>query len=186
MPELLSLQLNVQKLGDFHEIQNFLSKAQADVLVGYPSGKQHVPTLHKDDTERPNEKRRGKYIGYNGEENPQDIPAMELAELAKIQTFGAHGIPARPFIEEGLLSKKDELKKEFEKQLENVKEGKPANWNKVGTKAVGAIQEFVRSDYYKSTKPNSPHTIEYKGSDTPLIDGGNLLNSLEYIVQEGT
>ena len=181
---MLSLQLNVQKLGDFHEIQDFIRHAQADILVGYPSGKEHVPTLHKDDTDRPNEKRRGKYVGYNEEEDPQNNPPMELAELAKIQTFGANGIPARPFIEEGLLSKKEDLKQEFEKQLENVRTGKGANWNKVGTKAIGAVQEFVRSDYYKSTKPNSPKAIEYKGSNTPLIDGGDLINSLEFVVQE--
>ena len=175
----------MKKVGDFHEIQNFIDNANAEVLVGYLSGKYHVETLHKDDTDRPNEKRRGSYTGYNGETNPQDNPPIELAELAKVQTFGAHGIPPRPFIEEGLLSKKDELKKEIETQLDNIKNGKSANWNKVGTKAVGAVQEFVRGDYYKSTKPNSPKTVAYKGSDTPLIDGGDLINSLEYVVTQG-
>ena len=53
---MLNLQLNVQKLGDFHEIQDFIRHAQADILVGYPSGKEHVPTLHKDDTDKPNAK----------------------------------------------------------------------------------------------------------------------------------
>ena len=108
---------------------------------------------------------------------------METAELAKILTCGRASIPPRPFIEEGRLSKKDELRAEIGTQLDKIKDGKKANWNKVGTKAVGAIQEFVRSDYYKTHVPNGPKTIKYTGSDTPLIDGGDLINSLEYVVE---
>lgn len=182
---MLSLKANMQKLGDFHEIQKFIDNANAEVLVGYLSGKYHVDEIHKDDTDRPNEKRRGEYKGYNGESNPQDKQPIELAELAKVLTFGAHGIPARPFILEGLQSKKDELKKEIETQLDNIKNGKVANWNKLGNKAVAAVQEFVRGDYYKSTVPNSDYTIKYKGSDTPLIDSGDLINSLQYVVTNG-
>jgi hypothetical protein len=182
---MLSLKANMKKVGDFHEIQNFIDNANAEVLVGYLAGKYHQETLHRDDTDRPNAKRKGSYTGYNGETNPQDNQPIELAELAKTLSFGAHGIPPRPFIEEGLLSEKDNLKKEVETQLENIKNGKAANWNKVGTKAVGAVQDFVRGDYYKSTVPNSPKTVAYKGSDTPLIDGGDLINSLEYVVTQG-
>lgn len=182
---MLSLRAEMQKIGDFHEIQNFIDNANAEVLVGYLSGKMHIPTLHKDDVEKPNIKRRGQYRGYNGEENPQDAQPIENAELAKMLSFGTATIPARPFIEDGLISKKDDLKREFERQLENIKEGKKANWNKVGTMAVGVVQDFVRSDYYKSTIPNSDRTIAYKGSDTPLIDGAYLINSLEYVVTEG-
>ena len=182
---MLSLKAGMQKVGDFHEIQNFMDNANAEVLVGYLAGKYHKSAMHKDDTERPNEKRRGSYVGYNGESNPQDIPPVETAELAKTLSFGAYNIPPRPFIEDGLLSKKDDLKEEVETQLDKIKDGKRANWNKVGTKAVGAIQEFVRGGFYKSSVPNSPHTVEYKGSDTPLIDTGDLVNSLEYVVTQG-
>jgi len=46
------------------------------------------------------------------------------------------------------------------------------------------VQEYVRSDAYKSSAPNSPETIARKGSDTPLIDGGDLVNSLAYNVEK--
>lgn len=172
----------MQKIGDPQkEIQAFIDSVNTNVLVGYLDGKKHEQTLHKDDTQRPNEKRRGNYTGYDSADPTHET--MDNSELAKILTFGSATIPARPFIEEGLLFKKDELKKEIGKQLDALKDGKPANWNKVGTKAVGAVQEFVRSDYYKSHIPNSQKTIEYKGSDTPLIDGGDLINSLEYVLE---
>ena len=170
---MLSLKTNILSVPDFSEIQKFAENASAKVLVGFLSGRQHVKTQHKDES--------GKYKDIDG--GNATYEKMENAELAKILTFGDARIPPRPFIEEGLLSQKDELKKEIGKQLDQIRDGKTANWNKVGTKAVGAIQEFVRSDYYKSRVPNSPRTIKYKGSDTPLIDGGDLINSLEFIVE---
>lgn len=172
---MLSLKLNVRNVPDLHQIQDFIDNANADVLVGFLSGRQHVPTQHKND--------KGEYKNIDGKDPV--YPQMETAELAKILTFGSATIPPRPFIEEGLLSKKDELRGEIGTQLDKIKDGKKANWNKVGTKAVGAIQEFVRSDYYKTHVPNGPKTIKYKGSDTPLIDGGDLINSLAYVVEGG-
>ena len=163
---MLNLKCDVIKTADFHEIQDFMDRADVEVLVGFPSGRQHVETKHG----------KGK--------KPKKQPVqMDTDELAKILTFGSDSIPPRPFIEEGLLSQKEELRAEIEKQLDNARDGK-ANWAKVGTKAVGAVQDFVRSDYYKSNVPNSPVTIAHKGSDTPLIDGGDLVNALTFIVDK--
>ena len=174
---MLNLKVSAAKVPDFSDIQKFAENASAEVLVGFLAGRMHVETKHKD-----KKGKKGKYKDYDGKD--ATFQNMETAELAKILTFGSANIPPRPFIEEGLLSKKDELRKEINIQLDKIKEGKMANWNKVGTKAVGAIQEFVRSDYYKTHVPNSPRTIKYKeGKDTPLIDGGDLIGSLEFIVR---
>ena len=167
------LKLEMLKMPDLSEIKKFADNAGANVLVGFLAGKMHVETKHKD--------KDGEYRDYGGKEPV--FQNVENAELARRLTFGTATIPARPFIEEGLLSKKDELKKEIEVQLEKIKDGKMANWDKVGTKAVGAVQEFVRGDYYRSHVPNARGTIRHKGSDTPLIDGGDLINSLEYVVE---
>lgn len=179
---MLDVKVECNQTASPKEIQNFVADIDTEVLVGFMAGRQHVPTLHKADTEKPNEKRRGKYVGIDGRDDSQNEPAIETAELAKILTFGSANIPPRPFIEEGLLSEKEELLKEAEKQTDNARKGQ-ANWAKLGTKAVGAVQKFVRSDYYKTNVPNSRHTIEFKGSDTPLIDGGDLINSLEFVVE---
>ena len=174
---MLSLKVNAAKVPDFSELQKFAENASAEVLVGFLGGRMHVETKHKD-----KKGKKRKYKNIDGKDATYEN--METAELAKILTFGSARIPPRPFIEEGLLSKKDELKKEINDQLDKIKEGKKANWNKVGTKAVGAIDEFVRSDYYKTHVPNSPRTIKYKeGKDTPLIDGGDLIGSLKYVVR---
>lgn len=170
------LRVNIRNTVDTHKIQALARKAAANILVGFPSGMQHVPTIHKNED--------GEYKGYDGED-VKDIKPIEAAELAKALSYGTDTIPARPFLEEGIRSKEKELAETIKKEASKVIDGTgQANWNKVGTMAVGAIQEFVRGDYYRTNVPNSDKTIEYKGSDKPLIDGGNLIQSLQFIVQE--
>ena len=170
------IRVNIRNTVDTKKILETARKAACNILVGFPSGEMHVPTFHKN--------KEGKYVGYNGE-SVENVQPMELAELAKSLSFGSAEYPARPFLEEGIESKKEELTEALKQEAKKVIDGGSANWDKVGTMAVGAVQEFVRGDYYKSTKPNSKKTQEYKGSDKPLIDGGNLIQSVHYVVQNG-
>ena len=160
---MLEVKLDVKKMGDFDsKIKKFLKEAKVEIYVGFRSGQQHVVTK-KDGTQQ----------------------TIETPELAKMLYFGAHGIPERPFLTDAVYENKDEIKAEIEKQCKVLSEGGKANWDKVGTKAVGIIQEFVRGDYYKTRVPNSPRTIAGKGSDTPLIDTAEMINSLTYVVEGG-
>ncbi len=170
------IRVNIRKTVDTSKIQRLAQKAACDILVGFPGGREHVPTIHKN--------KDGKYEGYNGED-VKDIEPIETAELAKMLSYGTSTIPARPFLEQGIESKKKEIAETLKQEAKKAINGGSANWNKVGTMAVGAVQEFVRSDYYKTNVPNSKKTIDYKGSDKPLIDGGDLVNSVEFVVQNG-
>ena len=164
------------------KIQELQKKASVTILVGFPSGRQHVEMLHHENR-RENGTEYGEYKDYHGM-NPSNNQPIETAELAKMLSFGAHEIPARPFLEEGLEQSRKELTSAMQKEVNKLLSGGTPNWNKIGAMAVGKIQEFVRSDYYKSRVPNSKKTIEYKGSDTPLIDGGDLVNSMTFIVEK--
>lgn len=170
------LRVNIKKTVDTRKIQALAYKAACNILVGFPSGEMHTPTFHKD--------KEGKYKTYEGK-NVEEAEPIENAELAKALSYGTSTIPPRPFLEEGIKSKSKELAKALETEAKKALDGGQANWNKVGTMAVGAVQEFVRGDYYKTNVPNSPKTIEYKGSDNPLIDGANLIQSLQFVVQDG-
>lgn len=174
------LRVNIKNTVDLKKIQELAQQAAVEILVGFPSGREHVPTLHKNDFDKPNEKRRGKYQSYTGGD-PMDEQPLETAELAKMLHFGTQNIPARPFLEDGIRQNIGKLKRALQDEAKKAIEGKGANWDKVGTMAVGAIQEFVRGDYYKQKVPNSKYTQKYKGGDTPLIDGADLINSLVYV-----
>ena len=175
------IRVNIQNTIDLKKIQKLLDDANVEILVGFPSGMEHVNTLHKDDFENPNERRRGEYVGINGED-PMSQQPIETAELAKMLHYGTAKIPARPFLEDGIRQNIGKLKRALQDETKKITEGKKANWNKVGSMARGAIEEFVRSDYYKQRVPNAKSTIRWKGSDTPLIDGANMIQSLQYVV----
>lgn len=166
------------------KIKDFESKAQVKILVGFPSGRQHVQALHKEHR-RADGTEYGDYVSYDGHKiNPEDIKPMETAELAKMLSLGAHNVPARPFLADAIEQAKPELSEAIKKEFQKLKEGGQPNWEKIGAMAVGKVQEFVRGDYYKSRSPNSKKTIEYKGSDTPLIDGADLVNATAFIVEK--
>ncbi len=175
------IRVNIKNTLDIKKIQRLLDEANVEILVGFPSGLEHVNTLHKDDFDNPNEKRRGKYVGLHGED-PLDQQPIETAELAKMLHFGTDRIPARPFLEDGIRQNIGKLKRAIQDEAKKLTEGKKPNWDKVGTMAQGAVDEFVRSDYYKQKVPNAKSTIRWKGSDTPLIDGANMIQSLHYVI----
>lgn len=168
------LKVNIVKTLDTKKIQEFAKKANVDILVGFPSGREHRATLHR-------EKRSEDFKGYNGEAK-EDVKSIDTADLARDLHFGTATIPSRPFLEDGIRSKEKEISAAMQQEVKKLKDGGEANWAKIGTMAVGAVQELVRSDFYKTRKPNSPKTQKYKGSDTPLIDGGDLLNALTFKV----
>ena len=170
------LRVNIKNTVDTSKIQALARKAAANILVGFPSGDMHTPTFHKNE--------QGEYKTYDGK-NVEEAEPIENAGLAKMLSFGTAEIPARPFLEDGIASKKEEIKNALQEEAKKVLDGGQANWNKVGTMAVGAVQDFVRGDYYKTNIPNGPKTIKYKGSDKPLIDGANLINDLKFVVQSG-
>ena len=53
----------------------------------------------------------------------------------------------------------------------------------VGVSALEQIQEAFDTEGFGEWTPNSPATIRAKGSEMPLIDTGNLRNSITYKVE---
>lgn len=136
-----------------------------DILIGYPEGRMHAGG------------------------------GIAMDELARTLTYGTADIPARPFLEEGILTKKNELGQLIQEHYTKRVEGKDKRptLKRIGAEAVSAVQEFVRGDYYKQTVPNSPETIDRKSrrqkgkfllSDKPLIDTGDMVNSTVFVVKE--
>lgn len=170
---MLDIRMSARMQDHMERMRRVIENAEIMVLVGYPSGLTHIETTHHINPE-------------TGERTTGTQAGGDLAELAEKLHFGTAEIPSRPFLEDGLNLNQDELRKALKKELEKLKETGKANLDKVGTMAVGKVQELVRSGYYKDKVPNAPLTIMLKGSDTPLIDGANMIDSLRYLkVQNG-
>lgn len=187
MPDL-GITVNVKNTVEMHKIQELLQKAGVEILVGFPSGRPHIQAVHepvkdKDGKQKVDKNGNRVYKGGSKVQKKADGTVLETWELAEALHFGSASVPARPFLTDGLESKQKELLSAVQEQAEKAMNGERPNWEKVGSMAKGAVDEFVRSDYYKTHIPNSKEWQETKGSDTPLIDGGDLIGSLEFIVE---
>lgn len=162
------------KSADWSDLRKAAEALNVEIAIGFPSGRQHVPTRH--DKKRPKKGEGGK--------NATPTP-METCDLARILHYGTATIPARPFLEDAIHENEEEIYKAIKSEVDKAVSGQKPNWDKIGTLAVGKVQELVRGDWYKTRTPNADSTIKRKGSDQPLIDGADLINSLAYVVNGG-
>jgi hypothetical protein len=107
--------------------------------------------------------------------------------LAAILEHGspANNLPARPFLEPGLLSGKDRLAKIMEIGLTRTLSGDHTgiSWalEAAGVEGVSLVQrKMVQGPF----APNAPSTIKRKKSKRPLIDTGQLRQAVSYVVRE--
>jgi len=110
---------------------------------------------------------------------------LSVAEVATFNEFGTETIPERSFIRSTVdqnfnnyLERSRKLQSKVILQELSVKE------------ALSVLGESIQSDIIKTINAgvdpeNDPKTIERKGSSTPLIDTGQLKQSIRYKV-DGT
>lgn len=127
-------------------------------------------------------------VGIIGSQAQQEHNGTNLtnAQIGMINEFGSYSrkIPARSFISMPLklflssyIKKKKSLsKQEFEKAIEKGTEEEFSR--KVGIVAEEVIQDAFATRGFGNWKPNAPLTVALKGSDSPLIDTGQLRRSI--------
>lgn len=96
-------------------------------------------------------------------------------------------IPPRPVLEPALKAHRKEIGKGFQRVYLAAARGDEASleaaitWT--GLKAQNVCRGWFR-DPRNGWPKNAPRTIKAKGSERPLIDSGNLRNSIIYVVRE--
>jgi hypothetical protein len=106
------------------------------------------------------------------------------AEIASWMEFGTETVPARSFIRGTIDARANEIYRLIKKLLRDSVLGKrPAldGLKILGLSVVGMIQQFISDGI---DPPNSPATIKAKGSSTPLIDTGQMRQSINSEVHE--
>lgn len=155
---MLNIKAFVKNTLDIKKIQNMATLSRVRVLVGIPGGLTHTP-------------------------KNQSSTSIETSELAKSLSFGANGIPPRPFLQDGIRENRESIKKVIASEIKKYKSTGTCNFNIIGTYAAGKIKYFVMQDsFYQDHAPNSTSTIKAKGSTRPLIDTGEMVNSITYQV----
>lgn len=94
-------------------------------------------------------------------------------------------VPARPFLEPAIEANLEMLKGWQEKAIKAAFEGRDTQvpLNQIGIKASQAVKNWF-TDPRNEWPPNSKFTIALKGSSKPLIDTGQLRNSITYVIRD--
>lgn len=123
-----------------------------------------------------------------------------VATIAAINEYGQandppYQIPARPFLEPAVRRRKRFIKAGMERALkkaltpdnlqmseDRVQKVLTSEFEKIADNLVGAIQAGIIN---LQTPPNAPFTIQKKGFNDPLLETGQMVDSVQYVVKKG-
>ena len=116
--------------------------------------------------------------------------SIALSKLVRILVNGNGHIPPRPFTRDAGIQLRHEilaiLKEHTEVKLKNTTDPNSLGQiyadftdEAVTLKVTALVKRWLfDGSYYQATCPNAPKTIINKGSDVPLVDSGDLVNSI--------
>lgn len=105
-----------------------------------------------------------------------------VLDIAIWNEFGTRKMPERSFIRASYDSNRSDYESKGEKLLEQVigmTVSPSVLYDTLGLYMVGQTQKYLTN---LSSPPNDPFTIKMKGSSNPLIDSGQMRDSIEYEV----
>lgn len=114
-------------------------------------------------------------IGVHEDARPEK-GGISTALVAAANHFGTKRIPARPFLDKGVEREKATIASDIAKTLAAGKSPEEAI-ERAALLAVRGVQKQIDETL---SPPNSKETIARKGSSHPLIDTGNMRQSISY------
>lgn len=121
-------------------------------------------------------------VGILAETGKHEDTSLTVAEIGFYHEFGTVNIPERSFIRSTLNGQSKDIKKIAANQYKKVLNGDisiETGLGILGAFTAGLIQQtFTNNDW----APNTANTQAQKGSATPLIDTGQLRQSISFKV----
>lgn len=115
-------------------------------------------------------------------ENATYPDGTQVALVAAVQEFGSssRGIPPRPFFRNMIAAKKGEWPEAAKHLLVGNNYDSTSTLQQLGEGIKGQLQTSITET---NAPPLKPSTIAHKGFDKPLIDTGQMINSVDYRVR---
>lgn len=143
-------------------LNNFLKRGPEEVVVGFPMGKTSGSVIER--------------AIFN-----------EFGTRGSGKGFSTHRgggfggpIPERPFMRNAMRSNKSKYSQAMKKSAKKILMGETSlatTLEKLGALAASDIQDEIQA---LKSPPNSPTTIAIKGSSNPLIDTGQMRQSVTW------
>ena len=146
-----------------------------DSLILTTEGKRFLKTLE-------DLGKKAVYVGFVQGKYGNYEDGTTVAQVAAWNEFGTRNMPARPFMMQTVTTRQAEIKKLFQEAGKQVLKGADAEkvYNQIGVVGKAMMQEqIVNGDF----APNAASTIRMKGSDKPLIDTGQMRQSVNYVIR---
>ena len=112
-----------------------------------------------------------------------DEAGTDLCDIAAWNELGTATIPARPFLRRSVDENEEKLRDFCSTVFQRILHGGTVETvlNEIGTMQVDLVQDKIRNGDFAA---NAPSTIRRKGSDHPLIDTGQMIQSVHFVVKE--
>lgn len=118
------------------------------------------------------------------EGNPQ-VEGTLVSQIAFWNEFGTKHIPERSFIRSWFDANISAIQQKVRFLYNKVSEGKMTAKTALATLGQWAQDRIRKSILEFTSPPNKPMTIRRKGSSHPLIDTGQMLNSIHHTEHYG-
>lgn len=162
--ELKDLNGEVKKV--FNKLNQLIKENQFALQVGFFQGQKHNPRKHKT-----------KEGGIKAQDKPAKTVGM--AQLAYWLEYGTNDgkIPPRPFFRNTVEKRSKEWLDFIVKELKDTNLQIKKSINNLGSKIQGNLQKEIVD---LQEPPNAPSTIKQKGRSNPLIDTGEMRDSVKF------
>ena len=107
---------------------------------------------------------------------------VDILDIAIYNHFGTRNIPSRPFVSDCFDKNQGQISEAKKRIVYRVMEGMPAS---AGLAQLGQWYQDVLKGHIRNGGwvPNAPATVKRKGSSRPLIDTGQLVNSVRWEIE---
>lgn len=107
---------------------------------------------------------------------------VNILDIAIYNHFGTRNIPSRPFVSDCFDKNQGQISEAKKRIVYRVMEGMPAS---AGLAQLGQWYQDVLKGHIRNGGwvPNAPATVKRKGSSRPLIDTGQLVNSVRWEIE---
>ena len=107
---------------------------------------------------------------------------VDILDIAIYNHFGTRNIPSRPFISDCFDKNQGQISEAKKRIVYRVMDGMPAS---AGLAQLGQWYQDVLKGHIRNGGwvPNAPATVKRKGSSRPLIDTGQLVNSVRWEIE---
>jgi phage gpG-like protein len=131
------------------------------------------------------EQLKGRHVKVGITADSGSVDGTTVIDYATYNEFGTRSIPARPFMATTADRYRDQTVKVAEAMIGQVLDQRytvDTMLARLGAWYQAKVQQTIR-DAKEWAVPNDPKTIAMKGSSSPLIDTGRLVQSVRYEVE---